>query len=180
MAQENIMFRDLDEGSYHMADQYFMLTSYYKYEDSYNYYDIDVDKILSYKKVDNEYVIRYDNLNRMKIVPLQLKIKNFSGKLSTFTKNERVMFIYANDKEVFKKCREIWNKITELIVTNNAPNFVKTNSDNDEFIIANVHDNTSFVEGKYENEVVIVLDSVFNNYPQTLIQVKIKKKCIKK
>ena len=179
MAQENIMFRDLSEGSYHIADLYFMLTSYYEYEDSYKYYDIDVDKILSYKKVDNKYVIRY-NLNRMKIAPLQLKIKNFSGKLSTFTNNDRVMFIYTNDKEVFKKCREIWNKITELIVTNNAPDFVKTNSDDDEIIIANVHENTSFVEGNYENEVVIFLDSVFNDYPQTLIQVKTKKKCIKK
>ena len=179
MAQENIMFCDLNEGSYHIADLYFMLTSYYEYEDSYKYYDIDVDKILSYKKVDNKYVIRY-NLNRMKIAPLQLKIKNFSGKLSTFTNNDRVMFIYTNDKEVFKKCREIWNKITELVVTNNAPDFVKTNSDDDEIIIANVHENTSFVEGNYENEVVIFLDSVFNNYPQTLIQVKTKKKCKKK
>ena len=28
------------------------------YKDSYNYYDIDVDKILLFKKSDNEYIIR--------------------------------------------------------------------------------------------------------------------------
>ena len=28
------------------------------YKDSYNYYDIDVDKILLFKKSDNEYITR--------------------------------------------------------------------------------------------------------------------------
>ena len=44
------------------------------YEDSYNYYDIDIDKILLFKKSDNEYIIRYNDVNRMTVVPLQLKI----------------------------------------------------------------------------------------------------------
>ena len=39
--------------------------------------------------------------------------------------------------------------------------------------MADVHENTSFIEGNYENELVTVLDSVFNEYPNTLIQVKI-------
>ena len=43
--------------------------------------------------------------------------------------------------------------------------------------MANTHENTSFLEGNYGNELVIVLHSVFNNYPKTsLIQVK-KHKC---
>ena len=46
------------------------------YKDSYNYYDIDVDKILLFKKSDNEYIIRYNDVNKMMIVPLQLKINN--------------------------------------------------------------------------------------------------------
>ena len=46
------------------------------YKDSYNYYDIDVDKILLFKKSDNEYIIRYNDVNKMIIVPLQLKINN--------------------------------------------------------------------------------------------------------
>ena len=60
---------------------------------------------------------------------------------------------------------------------NTAPDFVRTDSDDDEFIMADVHKNTSFVEGNYENELVIVLHSVFNYYPQTsLIQIKTNKK----
>ena len=55
----------------------------------------------------------------MKVVPLQLKIFNFYNELNTFANNNRVIFIYNDDKEFFRKCREIWNKITELIGINN-------------------------------------------------------------
>ena len=57
------------------------------------------------------------------------------------------MFIYNDDKTFFLKCREIWNKITELLGINNALDFVRTNFYYAEFIIADVHKNTSFVEG---------------------------------
>ena len=64
-----------------------------------------------------------------------------------------------------------------MIGINNAPYFVRTNFYDDEFIMADVCEDKSFVEGNYRNEVVIVLDSVFNYYPKTLlIQVK-KHKC---
>ena len=33
-------------------------------------------------------------------------------------------------------------------------------------------ENASFVEGNYENELVLVLDSAFNYYPKKLIQAK--------
>ena len=55
----------------------------------------------------------------MKFVPLQLKTKNFYNELNTFGNNNRVMFIHNDDKEVFRKRREIWNKIIELIGINN-------------------------------------------------------------
>ena len=61
------------------------------------------------------------------------------------------MFIYSDDKELFKKCREIWNRITKIISINNAPDFVRINFYNDEFIITEVHENTSLVEGNYGN-----------------------------
>ena len=73
MAEENIMFFENDDKSYTMVDQY-INNRYLKYIDSYNYYDIDVDKILLFKKSDNEYIIRYNDVNKMMIVPLQLKI----------------------------------------------------------------------------------------------------------
>ena len=136
---------------------------------SYNYYDIDVDKILLFKKSNNEYIIRYNDVNKMTIVPLQLKIKNFFGELHTYTNNNRVMPIHSDDKELFRKCREIWNKITELIGINNTQDFVKTtlDDDGDEFIVVDVYKNTSFARGNYRNKLVRVLNSVIDDYLQT-------------
>ena len=34
-------------------------------------------KYYYFKKSNNEYIIRYNDVNKMTIVPLQLKIKNF-------------------------------------------------------------------------------------------------------
>ena len=65
-----------------MVDQYINSNRYLEYIDSYNYYDIDVDKILLFKKSDNEYIIRYNDVNKMMIVPLQIKIKNFYNELN--------------------------------------------------------------------------------------------------
>ena len=146
---------------------------FFGYKNSYNYYDIDADKILLFRKSNNEYIIRYNDVNEMTIVPLQLKIKTFFGELHTNTSNNRVMPIYSDDKELFRKCREIWNKITELIGINNPRDFVETDldCDDDELIMVDVYENTSFVlEDNYRygnNKVVIVLHSVINDYLKT-------------
>ena len=96
-------------------------------------------KYYYFKKNNNEYIIKYNDVNKMTIVPLQLKIKNFFGELHTYTNNNRVMPIHSDDKELFRKCREIWNKITELIGINNAQDFVETTlDDGDEFIMVDV------------------------------------------
>ena len=97
MAEENIMFFENDDKSYTMVDQY-INNRYLKYIDSYNYYDIDVDKILLLKKSDNEYIIRYNDVNKMIIVPLQLKINNSYNEINILANNNRVMFIYNDDK----------------------------------------------------------------------------------
>ena len=81
-------------------------------------------------------------------------------------------------KELFRKIREIWNKIIELIGINNAKEFVKNTIDDeaDEFIMVDVHKNTSFVEGNYTDKLVIVLHSVIDNYLKiSLMQVKTHK-----
>ena len=159
-------FKNQDE-SYTMVDLY-LNNRFFGYKDSYNYYDIDVNKILLSKKSNNEYIIRYNDVNKMTIVQLQLEIKNFYGELHTFTNNDRVKFTHNDDKELFRKYREIWNKITELIGINNAPDFVETTlNDGDEFITVDVHKNTSFVRGNNINKLVIVLHSAINNYLQT-------------
>ena len=83
------------------------------------------------------------------IVPLQLKIKNSYGEIHALKNNITVNFIQSDDKEHFVKIRETWNKIIEVIGTNNAKDFVKNTIDDDadEFIMVDVHKNTSFVEG---------------------------------
>ena len=79
-----------------MADLY-LSDRFLGYKDSYNYYDIDVDKIL-FKKSDNEYIVRYNNVNKMMIVPLESKINNSYNKINAFKENNKVMFIYNDDQ----------------------------------------------------------------------------------
>ena len=75
MDQKNIMFFENDDKSDTIIDLY-LNSRFLGYKDSYNYYDIDVDKILLFKKSDNEYIIRHNDVNKMMIVPLQSKIND--------------------------------------------------------------------------------------------------------
>ena len=105
----------------------------------------------------------------MIIAPLQSKIKDSYNKLNTIPNNNKVMLIYNGDKEFFRKCIEIWNKIIELIGINNPIDFVEADYDVYGLLItADVHENTSFViEDNYRylhNKIVIVLHSVINDY----------------
>ena len=54
----------------------------------------------------------------MNVIPLQLKIKNFFGEIHDIKNNIILISIQSNDKELFKKFRETWNKIIELIGNN--------------------------------------------------------------
>ena len=55
-----------------MVDLYLNNRSFgYKY--SYNYYDIDVNKILLCRKSNNEYIIRYNDVNKMTMVTIKNK-----------------------------------------------------------------------------------------------------------
>ena len=150
MAQKNISFFQCDDESYLIIDQYLFNSRWYRYEYACNYYDIDVNYILPYKKSDNEYVIRYIDVNKSIIPPLQVKIKNFLGNIPKFKNNITLVSIQTDDK----KLREIWNKIIKIIGINNANNFVKNTIDDnaDEFIMVDLHENTSFVK------VVIVMN----------------------
>ena len=104
----------------------------------------------------------------MMVVPRQLKTKIFNNELNTLTNNNRVMFIY---KDFFRKCREIWRKIIELIGINNPIDFVKTDDYADEFIMVDVYKNTGFaIQDNYRYghiKVVIVLNSIINDYLKT-------------
>ena len=72
---KNINFFEQDDESYLLIDYCFLKSSWYNNEDSYNYYNNDVNNRLRYKESDNEYVIRYIDKYRSVIAPLQIKIK---------------------------------------------------------------------------------------------------------
>ena len=169
MDQNNITSFENDDESYTMVDLY-LNNRFLGYKDSYNCYDIDIDKIL-FKKSDNEYIIRYNNVNKKMTVPLQLKINNSYNEITAFENSNKVMLIYNDDKDAFRKCIEIWDKIIELIGINNHIYFLKADEDDELFIMADVHKNTSFViEDNYRyghNKVGIVLHSVINDCIKT-------------
>ena len=85
MARENIIFFENDDKSYTMVNLY-LNKRFLGHKNSYNYYDIDVDKILLFKKSDNEYIIRYNDVNKVMIVPLQLKINNSYHEINALKK----------------------------------------------------------------------------------------------
>ena len=162
---------DDDDDSYTMIDKY-LYDEYFGHKDSYYYYYIHADKILLFKKSDYKYFIRYNDVYDIKIRPLQLKIDSFCIEICKNANNNIIAYIYGDDKKLFKKCREIWNNSTESIGINNAENFVKTTEDNDdEYMEAVLNKNTSFVKffHKKKNELIIVLDSIVNGFPQTSV-----------
>ena len=144
MDQNHIMFMGSMDNSYIMIDLN-QNNKFFGYEDSCNYYNIDVKKILLIKNRYNEYFIRCYDVNKMKFVPLQLKINNSYNEINTLANNNRVIIFYNDDKEFFRKCIEIWDRIIELISKNNHIYFLKTNDDSEIFIMADVYKGTSFV-----------------------------------
>ena len=79
-------------------------------------------------------------------------------------------------KNFFKKWGEIWYKIIELIGINNAKGFVTNTIDDNDVIMVDAHKNKSFIEGNNCDKIVIVSNSVIDNYLKTpLIQAKEQK-----
>ena len=97
-------------------------------------------------------------------MPLQLKIKNFYfDELHMFINNITLVAIHSDDKELFRKHREIWNKINELLGIYDPTDFVETTLDDDEgeLIMLKIEKNTSAVRDKYRN-LVFVFHSVLD------------------
>ena len=139
MDRESIMFyKESGIKSYTMTDLHILgYNTSFGHEDSYNYYDIDVDKILLFRNSDMEYFIRYKDVNKNKIVPLQLKIENYSlEELDiNFNNDTADVITESNGKIFFIKCSKIWNKIIELIDINDPNDFVIIDDYGDEFIV---------------------------------------------
>ena len=92
--------------SYFFVDKYQKDTCFFD-EDAYYYYDIDVDRILLFKKSDNKYFIRCEDLNKMNIVPLQLQIKHFYDEIHDDDGYNERIYIENSDKRFFEKIRKI-------------------------------------------------------------------------
>ena len=115
-------------------------------EDAYYYYDIDVDRILSFKS-GNKYFLRYKNTNKMGIVRLQLKFKKICYEKRNYGSSDNIIYIENSHEGFFGKMRKIWNKITKLIGINNAEDFIQYTLDNNsKYIEANILKNTKFVK----------------------------------
>ena len=88
------------------------------------------------------------------------------------------MFIHNNDKELFRKIREIWKKIIEFIFINNSPDFTQftldDDDDDDKFIAADVLRNTVFTNDIYDDKLVIVLRSAINDCLQASVMQVVK------
>ena len=147
MDRESIMFyKESGMKSYTMTDLHILgYNTSFGHEDSYNYYDIDVDKILLFRNSDMEYFIRYKDVNKNKTVPLQLKIENYSlEELDiNFNNDTADVITESNGKIFFIKCSKIWNKIIELIDINDPNDFVIIDDYGDQLIVLDM-------EKKYE------------------------------
>ena len=100
MDLENITFSKNQDKSCTMTDLHILgYNISFGYKDSYNYHDIDVDKILLLKKSDD--FVRYKDVNKNNIVPLQLKINDFPfGELDVNSINDTAdVDIGSNDKK---------------------------------------------------------------------------------
>ena len=149
MDPENIMLFKNQDKSYTITYLYLNHNIPFGYEDSYNYYDIDVDKILLLKTSHDEYFVRYNDVNKKKIVSLQLRIENFHlCELHMFTNGITLVSIESNDEEFFIKCREIRDKIAELMGIHNPDDFAEIDNYGNEFIMLEIEKSTSIIREK--------------------------------
>ena len=97
------MFFENDDESYTMVDLYLDNNRFFGYKNSYNCYDIDVDNILLFLKSYNEYIIRYNDVNKMTVAPIKLIVKDFYGEVHELKNDITLMFVESDDKEHFLK-----------------------------------------------------------------------------
>ena len=95
------MFFENDDESYTMVDLYLDNNIFFGHKDSYNYFD--VNNIPLFKKSYNEYIIRYNDVNKMTVAPIKLIVKDFYGEVHELKNDITLMFVESDDKEHFLK-----------------------------------------------------------------------------
>ena len=99
----------------------------------------------------------------MDIVALQLKTKYFYYQIHDSDHVDNTVYIENSDERFFGKMKKIGNKITELLVLNDAKDFVKCTLDGEKYIAADVLKNINFVRDHFYKDKIIVLDSVVDD-----------------
>ena len=95
---------------------------------------------------------------------MQLKIENYYFDKLDFNYCTASVIVESNDKEFFIKCREIRNKIIELMDIDHPNDFVIIDC-------ARYRKNTSAIRDKHRNYLVFVIAGVINNVLQaSLVQ----------
>ena len=84
-----------------------------------------------------------------------------------FTSNITLTSVHIDDKELFRKCREIWSKINELLGIDYPTDFVRTTLYDDKSIMLETEKNTSAVTDKYRNDLLFAFLSVLDEFPQS-------------
>ena len=79
------------------------------------------------------------------------------------------MELESNDKKFFIKCRQIQNKISELMKIDNSNDFVIIDDYGDEYVVLDIEKNTSAIRDKHRNDLVFVFTPVINNSLNALL-----------
>ena len=95
-------------------------TGFYKNKKIFNIDDIDVNKILVYKKEPygrNNSIIYFTGYNDNDIIgPLCLKLSKMTSYINESNENKNtIMPLTVNDEQLFKKYNKIWKKVENLM-----------------------------------------------------------------
>ena len=173
--------------SINFEDKKISKSTYYKNKKLFNIHDLDVNKILVFKKESygtknsHKYYIGYNDDDAIR--PLCIKLSQKIGYVKHFDSNKTMSF-KVDDNKLLKKCNKIWEKASNLM--NIEFDSETVYGDNDKYIKTKIKSygdkiNTNF-QGKkvlkentsYNCLSLIMLDSVIRvnkkYYPQTLLE----------
>ena len=95
---------------------------------------------------------------------MQLKIENYYFDKLDFNYCTASVIVESNDKELFIKCREIRNKIIELMDIDNPNDFVIIDDYGDEFIVLDIEKIQALLEINIEIILYLLLQVLLIMY----------------
>ena len=95
-------------------------TAFYKKATSININEIEINRIALFdktshgNKVSFKRYIGYQHKGEALLSPLNIKLPELTGYAKHFDNGDKLINFLVTDKELLKKCTEIWNKIKSL------------------------------------------------------------------